>query len=131
MLLFTLEFYIEKANLTDVEQFILEQKVAHRNYFVIINALAAENITMSETELRNTIRSKIPRKIAQQAKLYNQMVDLQNNRIEGLKCSKCKRILPKTSAYFSVSRDKRTGFCSQCKECQKASRDARAQAKKS
>lgn len=131
MLLFTLEFYIEKANLTDVEQFILEQKVAHRNYFVIINALAAENIIMSETELRNTIRSKIPRKIAQQAKLYNQMVDLQNNRIEGLKCSKCKRTLPKTSAYFSVSRDKRTGFCSQCKECQKASRDARAQAKKS
>ena len=130
MLLYDLEFYIGEAELTDVEQFILEQKVAHRNYFIILKALAEEDIIMSETELRNTIRSKIPRKIATAAKKYNQMIDLKNNVIEGLKCSKCKQILPKTTSYFSISRDKRTGFCSQCKDCQKASRDARALAKK-
>ena len=34
-LCFDMEFLIEEANLTDLEQFLLEQRVAHRNVFII------------------------------------------------------------------------------------------------
>ena len=35
MLLFDLERLIEESDLSDVEQYILEQRVAHRNVFII------------------------------------------------------------------------------------------------
>ena len=44
-------------------------------------------------------------------------------------CSKCGKSYPKDPFYFARSRDKRTGYCSQCKACQKAKRDAAKEAK--
>ena len=38
-LLYDLEDLVGKSDLTDVEQFILEQRVAHRNVFIIQKAL--------------------------------------------------------------------------------------------
>lgn len=69
------------------------------------------------------MREKIPKKLAQTATRLRLESDLKTGRIEGLECSKCKRVLPKDPFYFARSRDKRTGYCSQCKDCQKETRD--------
>ena len=58
---------MEAAHLNDIEQFILEQRVAHRNIFVVRQALLAENIEMSELQIREMMKKKIPRKLANAA----------------------------------------------------------------
>lgn len=131
LILFDMELLIENTNLTDVEQFLLEQRVAHRNVFVIQQALAEEGIIYSDLQVREITRKKIPKKLSQTATRLRLESDLNTGRIEGLECSKCHQILPKDPFYFARSRDKRTGYCSQCKECQKASRERRLQEKQS
>lgn len=129
MILFDMEHLIENSDLTDIEQFVLEQRVAHRNVFVIQKALAEEGYIYSELQIRNIMREKIPKKLALTATRLRLESDLIAGRMEGLECSKCHQVLPKDPFYFSRSRDKRTGYCSQCKECQKKSRESRKAAK--
>lgn len=51
-LCFDLERFVELAHLNDLEQFILEQRVAHKHYFQIQNTLAAEGLEYSEGQIR-------------------------------------------------------------------------------
>ena len=78
---------------------------------------------MSDLQVRNLSRIKIPRKIAATATRLRLECEVANGTIETLECSKCRKKLPKHVFYFARSRDKRSGFCSQCKACQKAARD--------
>ena len=119
------EHLIEHANLTDVEQFVLEQRVAHKNLFVIQNALEAEGITLSDTQLRNLARTIVPRKLANAAKRLRLASEVETGRRSTIRCSKCGRELPRDPLYFARAKDKKTGFCSQCKDCQKQLRDQR------
>ena len=115
---FDVEMLVEAAQLDDIEQFVLEQRVAHRNLFVVRQTLHEEGIELSELQLRNMMREKIPRKMAAAATDIRLKSELQQGLIDGLECSKCHNILPKDPFYFARSRDKRSGFCSQCKSCQ-------------
>ena len=124
-LCFDMEILVEKAHLSELEQYVLEQRVAHRNAFVVRQNLLLDDIDITELQIRNLMRKKIPQKIAAAATRLRLESDLQAGRVEGLECSKCHKILPKHPFYYSRSRDKRTGFCSQCKFCQKISRDNR------
>ena len=129
MLLFDLERLIEEADLTDVEQYILEQRVAHRNVFIIQQVLASEGYPMSDLQIRTLSRTKIPKKIATTATRLRLEGEAACGLIETLECSKCHKKLPKDVFFFARSRDKRTGFCSQCKACQKARRDQKKEEK--
>ena len=120
-----IERLIEYADLTDVEQFLLEQRVAHRNLFVIQKALAAEDINLSDSQIRHTTRVIIPRKLANAAKRLRLDVDVQSGRRTTIRCSRCGRELPRDPLYFARAKDKKTGFCSQCKDCQKQLRHNR------
>lgn len=124
-LCFDLELLVENSNLDELEQFLLEQRVAHRNHFIVQKNLAEDGIIKTEAQIRNLVRAKIPQKIARTATKMRLEAQLNTGEIEGLECTKCHRILPKDAFFFSRSRDKRTGFCSQCKECQKHTRDNR------
>ena len=130
MLCFDMELLIENADLTDVEQFLLEQRVAHRNIFIIRQALLEEDIEMSETTIRETMRKKIPRKLANAATKLRLESEVLRGELKTLECSKCHAVYPKDAFYFARSRDKRTGFCSQCKVCQKESYERRRDKKK-
>lgn len=119
-----IEYLIENADLTDVEQFLLEQRVAHRNIFVIQKVLEEENITLSDTQLRHIMRTVMPRKLANTAKRLRLESEVATGKRPTIKCTKCGRQLPKDPMYFSRAKDKKTGYCSQCKECQKRQRDS-------
>lgn len=41
------------------------------------------------------------------------------------RCSRCKKLKPRTGAYFSKNKRSPDGFCSWCKECQKTYRSKR------
>lgn len=126
MVCWDIEMLIEDANLTEVEQWLLEQRVAHRNLFLVRKALEEENITLSETQLRHTIRVLIPRKIANAAKRRRLISEMERGRLPSLTCTKCGTKLPRNSFFFARARDKKTGFCSQCKDCQRKARQARS-----
>lgn len=130
-LCFDVENLVEAANLDDVEQFLLEQRVAHRNIFIVRQALLAEDIEMSELQIREMMRKKIPRKLANAATAIRLECEVNQGTKETLECSKCHTVYPKDAFYFARSRDKRTGFCSQCKVCQKESYERRKEKKKS
>ena len=129
-LCFDMELLIENANLTDLEQFLLEQRVAHRNIFMMQQFLAEDEIYISEATIRETIRKKIPRKLANAATKLRLESEVIRGEKETLECSKCHTVYPKDAFYFARSRDKRTGFCSQCKVCQKESYERRRDKKK-
>ena len=122
-LCYDLEYLIENADLTDLEQYCLEQRIAHRNTFVIQKYLAEDNIIKTEAQLRTIMRENVPNKIARTAMRLRLESQFLKGEIEGLKCTKCGGTFPKHPFYFARSRDKRTGYCSQCKECQRQKRE--------
>ena len=75
------------------------------------------------------MRKKIPQKLANTATKIRLECEVNQGTKETLECSKCHQLLPKDPFYFSRSRDKRTGYCSQCKSCQKESYERRKQQK--
>ena len=129
MLCFDVENLVEAANFDDIELFLLAQRIAHRNVFLVRQLLLAEEVDMSELQIREMMRKKIPRKLANTATRIRLECELNTGKIEGLECSRCHKYLPKDPFYFARSRDKRTGYCSQCKACQKESRELRMKAK--
>ena len=72
---------------------------------------------MSDLQIRTLSKTKIPKKIAATATRLRLESEAASGTIEILECSKCHKKLPKDVFYFARSRDKRTGFCSQCKTC--------------
>jgi Pyruvate/2-oxoacid:ferredoxin oxidoreductase delta subunit len=92
--------------------------------------LAEDDIYISEATIRETIRKKIPRKLANAATKLRLESEVIRGEKETLECSKCHTVYPKDAFYFARSRDKRTGFCSQCKVCQKESYERRRDKKK-
>lgn len=120
---FDIENFIEKAELSELEQFVLEQKVAHRNLYRIQNAILEETgECYSEGRLRLLMKDTIPKKLASAARSLRLESELKLGRIEGLTCTKCRRVLPKDQHFFARSLEKKTGFCSQCKDCQRKKR---------
>lgn len=128
-LCFDLELFVKRANLTDVEQFVLEQRVAHRHNFQILKMLKEEGLDYSEAQLRSMYRITIPRKLATTALQMRLDSEVVLGERPLLVCTKCGEAKPAHTLYFARSRDKKTGFCSQCKVCQKKKRDAKKEAK--
>ena len=84
---------------------------------------------MSDLQIRTLSKTKIPRKIAATATRLRLESEAASGTIETLECSKCRKKLPKDVFFFARSRDKRSGFCSQCKACQKTRRENKKEVK--
>lgn len=127
-LLWDLERYIEMAELSDLEQFLLECLVGHKNRQWVSDFLQSEEgIMLSVASIANYQTKTIPRKIATAAIRHHLECDLQNGKVLTKKCTKCGKELPLHTLYYARSREKISGFCSQCKKCQKEGREARKQ----
>ena len=70
-------------------------------------------------------RNVIPRKLANTAKRLRLESEVASGHRGIIKCSRCGRSLPRDPLYFARAKDKKTGYCSQCKDCQKIQRDNR------
>ena len=113
---------MEAANLTDVEQFVLEMMVAHKQVSQVQELLADEGVALSTRQVQHLMRHVIPVKLARAAARLRVESQAARGELETLRCTLCGRVLPKHPSFCYRSADKRTGFCSQCKDCQKAKR---------
>lgn len=123
-LCFDFERFVDYADLTDEEIFILQAKIAHRNNFVIIDELREDGIVYSDSQFRHIQREVIPKKIANAAKRLRIESEAALGKIPYKRCSKCGEMKPADLMFFCKSVGKKSGFCSQCKECQKKKRDS-------
>lgn len=116
------ERQVEAANLTDVEQFVLEMMVAHKQANQVQELLADDGVALSLRQVQHLMRHVIPVKLARAAARLRVESQAARGEIGMLRCTGCGCVLPKHPIFFYRSADKRTGFCSQCKDCQKAKR---------
>lgn len=114
-----LERYVGMADLDELEQYLLECKVAHRNTFIIVKTLAAEGYDLSEARVRTLQRKIIPRKIAAVATRERLLSQMTRKEIPTQICHKCRTLLPLDNFFYSRDRSSTTGFCRTCKDCQK------------
>lgn len=126
--LWDVERLVEEANLTELEQFVLENMVAHHPYHMIFLELREFGYERSIGQITTLCRRVIPEKLAAAAARLEDESDMIRGKIQKLQCSGCGRVFPKTTNFFARSKAKSTGFCSQCKECQKHRREARLSA---
>lgn len=114
-----LERYVGMANLDEMEQFILESRVAHRNSFVVAKILREEGYDLSDARIRTLQRKTIPRKIAAVATRERLLSQMTRKEIPVQICHKCRTPLPLDNFFYSRDRSASNGFCRTCKDCQK------------
>ena len=84
--------------------------------------LADEGVVLSLRQVQHLMKHVIPLKLARAAARLRVESQAARGELETLRCTLCGRALPKHPIFFYRSADKRTGFCSRCKECSRRSR---------
>lgn len=120
-----LERLVDNADLTELEYFLFVQRIAHRNIFQIQKALAEEHIVLTDATIRRMMRMTIPKKIAKTATRLRIESEAATGKRPSFSCLKCGTTYPLSNLYFTKANDKRTGYTTICKECQKKSRQHR------
>lgn len=105
-----IELLIDRANLTEEEYFLLIAKVAHTATRKIYEYFPQK----TPLQVNNTM-SRMLKKMANTAARYRLLYD---DSVEKVKCLKCGRYLPQHHLFFYRNNSRKSGFCSQCRECQ-------------
>lgn len=120
-LIFDFERYREMANLSPVREFILDKKI-QRVPPQEISFLLQEQFGLKYTEnyIGHIVLHEIPEKIAAVA-TRNRML-LETPEEDRKVCYRCGRALPRNTLFYSRNRNRKDGFSSVCKECEKIRR---------
>lgn len=120
-LIFDFERYREMANLSPVREFILDKKI-QRVPPQEISFLLQEQFGLKYTEnyIGHIVLHEIPEKIAVVA-TRNRML-LETPEEDRKVCYRCGRALPRNTLFYSRNRNRKDGFSSVCKECEKIRR---------
>lgn len=120
-LIFDFERYREMANLSPVREFILDKKI-QRVPPQEISSLLQEQFGLKYTEnyIGHIVLHEIPEKIAAVA-TRNRML-LETPEEDRKVCYRCGRALPRNTLFYSRNRNRKDGFSSVCKECEKIRR---------
>ena len=120
-LIFDFERYREMANLSPIREFILDKKI-QRVPPQEISFLLQEQFGLKYTEnyIGHIVLHEIPEKIAAVA-TRNRML-LETPEEDRKVCYRCGRALPRNTLFYSRNRNRKDGFSSVCKECEKIRR---------
>lgn len=121
-LLWTLDFYIEKANLTPQQNLIVQDKKLRLSNKEISKHLFEELGIQHQENYISTIWNRCCRLIAAAANLNYDEYLCQNYDKAWKKCSCCGRILLRDSRNFVHKKRSADGFQNRCKECDRAKR---------
>lgn len=120
-LLFDFDRYREMANLSDVRNFILDCKIQKMSYTEIGQAVQAKfDIYYDENHLSEILAQEIPQKIAAAARKHRLILDTPPENCK--KCCRCGRTLPRDTLFYSRNSNRKDGFGSACKECERQRR---------
>ena len=120
-----LERYVEMANLDELEQYVLEARVAHRNRNIILRYLNEDGYDISEGRLRTLSRVLIPKKIAAVATRERLLSEMTRDEIPSQICKYCHKPLPRHPFFYNRDQSLKSGFGSACKLCQKERRKSK------
>lgn len=122
MICWDLERLIENTKLTDLETFLLRQRVAHRSIALIQKVLIEEGFCLSDQQVSNLMKKVIPQKIAKTATILRIQSDAETKKIPLQRCTCCGQLKPLHELYYGRNKATKTGYCVQCKVCQKIRR---------
>lgn len=120
-LIFDFERYRAMCNFSPVREFILQCKIEKMNYNVITYNLQVKfGLTYNENHLCVILNREIPEKFAEVAKKHRLLIETPPDQMKICKC--CGRAFPPDPLFFVRSRNRKDGFASNCKECEKKKR---------
>lgn len=125
-LLRTLEYYIEMAQLSEVQKKILDlkmQKVKNQDIADIVNQEFKKSYTANY--ISTIFRQKIIKQINDAAAYHNEIIQNLFFSEEFKKCTSCGKILLKNSRNFVRKARSKDGFANRCKCCDKKDRERR------
>lgn len=122
-LLDTLDFYIEKANLSEPKKVILNYKKNKVQNEIIKKDLEKNfNLTHSANYISTIWKQKICKEIAEAAQLHYDYYLYRNKPFSWKKCNQCGEIKLKDTREFMRKSRSSDGLASRCKECDKKNR---------
>ena len=122
-LLDTLDFYIERANLSDSKQIILEYKKKKIKNEVIREKLERDfGLTHSVNYISTIWKQKICKKIAETAQLHYDYYLNREKPFAWKKCNQCGEIKLKDTREFMRKSRSSDGLANRCKRCDKINR---------
>ena len=119
----TLEYYIEMADLTEVQKDVLDmkiRKVCNVDIAREVNAKWGKNYTANY--ISTIFRQRIIPRINNAAKLHERIVGALFFEEEFKACSKCGQILLRDPDNFTRKSRSKDGYVSRCKKCEKEAR---------
>ena len=120
-LIWDFERYRKMANLSEVRNFILELKIHRTPYSEIVESLQVKyGLKYTENYLCTILSKEIPEKIAQTAQKWRLIVETPEDELK--ECFTCGRKLPRHKLFFVCNKNRKDGFSSNCKECEKLRR---------
>lgn len=122
-LLDTLDFYIERANLSEPKKIILEYKKNKVQNEIIRKRLEKDfGLTHSANYISTIWKQKICKEIAEAAQLHYDYYLNREKTFAWKKCNQCEKIKLKDTREFIRKSRSSDGLASRCKECDKANR---------
>lgn len=122
-LLDTLQFYIDQANLTDIQREILDMKLRKvKNTDIAWDINHKYHKTYTSNYISTIFRQRIIPKINEAAAYHEKVISNIFFEEEFKECSSCKEIMLRDADNFTRKSRANDGFSSRCKRCEKKAR---------
>lgn len=120
-LIWDFERYRKMTNLSEVRNYILDLKLQRTPYGEIVENLQIKyGLKYTENYLCTILSKEIPTKIAESAQKWRLIVETPPDELK--ECYTCGRKLPRHKLFFVCNKNRKDGFSSNCKECEKKRR---------
>lgn len=120
----TLEFYVEQADLTDLQREILDMKIKKvKNTDIAAEVNRKWNKSYTPNYISTIFRQRIIPKINEAAAYHEKIVENLFFEEEFKVCSGCGRTLLRDTENFTRKSRSQDGFTSRCKKCEKEARE--------
>lgn len=122
-LLRTLQFYVEQADLTDIQREILDMKLRKvKNTDIAWDINHKYGKTYTSNYISTIFRQRIIPKINEAAKYHEKVISNIFFEEEFKQCSSCGEIMLRDADNFTRKSRSNDGFSSRCKKCEKRAR---------
>lgn len=119
----TLQYYVDQANLTDLQLEILNYKLQKRSN-IIISQLINEKYhkNYNDNYISTIFHQKILNEISDAVDYHKRVLDNIENPSAFKTCKDCGRVLLKDTRNFMRFQKSKDGFSPRCKQCEKIKR---------
>lgn len=120
-LIYDFDRYADAANLTEEQEYILMRRIDHASYPIIQQEVLEKfGIKYSDNHICTIAMHQIPKAMALAARKRRLIVETPDS--EKKKCTRCGRLLPRDTAFFTLHGERKDGLASRCKECDRERR---------